>query len=65
MRLAWSNLVRQEMEALRRLSFERWGAVVAARYLDDIRIAAKRVSADPSQARPLKGPYRILRVRSH
>jgi plasmid stabilization system protein ParE len=35
------------------------------RYLEDVRDAAKRIGADPGRARPLKGPYRIFRVRTH
>lgn len=65
MRLAWSNLARAELEALRRYSIENWGAVVARRYLEDIRDAVRLVAAQPARARVLRGPYRILRVRSH
>jgi plasmid stabilization system protein ParE len=64
-RLAWSNLARAELEALRRYSIENWGAVVARRYLEDIRDAVRLVAAQPARARVLRGPYRILRVRSH
>ena len=38
---------------------------MAKRYLEDIRDAARRVAATPDRARLLRGPYRILRVRSH
>ena len=65
MRLAWSRLATGELRALWRASVERWGREVALRYLEDLRAAAKRVSAEPLRARPLKGPFRILRVRSH
>ncbi len=65
MRLAWSNLAKDELAALWRFSVGRWGHDVALRYLDDLRAAAKRVGLEPGRARPLKGPYRILRVRSH
>ena len=65
MRLAWSNLARAELEALRRYSIDNWGAVVARRYLEDIRDAARLVAAQPKRARPLRGPFRIMRVRSH
>ena len=68
MKLAWSSLAKQELQELkelRRYSAERWGRDVAQRYLEDVRDAAKQVSADPLCARPLKGPFRILRIRSH
>ena len=65
MRLVWSNLARDELRALRRFSIERWGRDVALRYLEDVREATKRLAADPHAARPLKGQFRILRVRSH
>jgi plasmid stabilization system protein ParE len=64
-RLAWSSLAREELEALRRYSIERWGVDVSRRYLEDVRDAAKQVSVDPGRARSLQGPYRIFRVRSH
>jgi toxin ParE1/3/4 len=64
-KLAWSKLARRELEALRRYSIENWGADVARRYLEDIRDAARLVAAQPERARPLRGPFRILRVRSH
>ncbi len=65
MRVIWSVRARQELEALRRFSIGRWVQDAAARYLEDVRDAAKRAGQDPRRARPLKGPYRILRVRSH
>lgn len=65
MKLAWSNLARAELEALRRYSIDNWGAVVARRYLEDIRDAARLVAGEPTRARALRGPFRILRVRSH
>ena len=65
MKLAWSRLARQELEALRLYSIENWGAQVARRYLEDIRDAAQMLVAQPERARVLRGPYRILRVRSH
>jgi toxin ParE1/3/4 len=64
-KLAWSNLARAELEALRLHSIETWGADVARRYLEDIRDAARLVAGQPERARPLRGPYRILRARSH
>jgi plasmid stabilization system protein ParE len=64
-KLAWSNLARQEIEELRRYSIERWGAVVARRYLEDVRDAAKAAAQRPDPARLLRGNFRILRVRSH
>ena len=65
MKLAWSNLARQELGALRRHSIGTWGNAVAHRYLGDIRDAAKAIAADPACARPLRGALRIRRVRSH
>ncbi len=65
MKLAWSNLARQEIEHLRRYSIETWGSAVARRYLEDIRDAAKAVAERPARARMLKGDFRILRARSH
>ena len=65
MRLVWANRATAELDDLRRYSIERWGAPVAKRYLEDIRDAARRVAATPDRARLLRGPYRILRVRSH
>lgn len=65
MKLAWSNLAAREMIELRRFSIERWGRVVAVRYLEDIREAAKGLAAKPHLAKPLRGKLRILRVRSH
>lgn len=65
MRLVWANRAKAELHDLRRYSIEHWGAAVAKSYLGDIRDAAKRVAATPERARLLKGPFRILRVRSH
>lgn len=65
MKLAWTNLAKRELSELRRFSIERWGRVVAVRYLEDVRDAAKRLSANPNLARPLRDSLRILRVRSH
>jgi len=64
-RLAWSNRAKEELQALRRFSVGRWGREVGQRYLEDVRAAAKLLSVEPDRARPLKGPYRIIRVRSH
>jgi len=64
-KLAWSNLAKAELRELRRSSVERWGCDVAQRYLEDVRAAAKQLSVDPLRAKPLKGPFRILRIRSH
>ncbi len=64
MKLAWSNLAKEELNELRRYSLERWGRDVALRYLEDIRDAAKRLGADPNCARPLMEPFRILRIRN-
>lgn len=65
MRLKWSKLAAQEMSELRRFSIDRWGRQVAVRYLEDIGQAAKGLAADPHLAKPLRGPLRIKRVRSH
>lgn len=65
MRLAWSNLAKQELIDLRRYSIERWGREVAQRYLDDVRDAAKLVAREPHRARRLNDRLQILRVRSH
>lgn len=65
MKLSWSNLARRELEDLRRFSIDNWGAAVARRYLEDIRDAALTVAERPERARPLRGIFRILRVRSH
>lgn len=65
MKLAWSNLAKEELRELRRYSMERWGHDVAVRYLEDVRDAAKLVAERPERARPLRGPFRIRRVRSH
>ena len=65
MKLAWSNLAKRELDELRRYSIERWGRAVATRYLEDVRDAAKRLAANPARAKPLRGSFHILRVRSH
>ena len=65
MRLFWSRLASQELAALRDYSVAQWGDVVARTYLEDIRDAAKRLAERPEQARPLRGPFRVMRVRSH
>ena len=65
MKLAWSNLAKDELRELLRFSVGRWGRDVAQRYLQDLRAAAKQLCVDPDRAKPLKGSYRILRVRSH
>jgi plasmid stabilization system protein ParE len=63
-KLAWSNLAREDLRELWRFSVEHWGRKVAGRYLEDVRDAAKQAAIEPRRARPLKGPYRIRRVRS-
>ncbi|MEM8826033.1 MAG: type II toxin-antitoxin system RelE/ParE family toxin [Pseudomonadota bacterium] len=65
MKLAWSVLVRKELEEIRRFSVARWGRPVAVRYLEDVRDAAKRLADMPELARPLRRELRIFRVRSH
>lgn len=65
MKLAWSKLAVEELDALRRYSIERWGLEVATRYLADIRDSAKRVAANPALARPISPEFRLFRVRSH
>jgi plasmid stabilization system protein ParE len=64
-KLAWSNLAKAALLKLRRSSVERWGRDVAQRYLEDVRAAAKQLTLDPLRAKPLKGPFRVTRVRSH
>ena len=65
MKLAWSNLAKDDLQALWRFSLERWGRDVALRYLQDVRAAAIELSIDPLRARLLKAPFRIFRIRSH
>lgn len=65
MKLDWSNIAKAELDGIRRFSTDRWGGDVGLRYLEDLRDAAKRVAADPSRAKPLKGPFCGFRVRSH
>ena len=65
MKLAWSKLAVDELHAVRVYSIERWGRAVALRYLSDVRDAANRVAAQPDRARQVKGPFRLVRVRSH
>lgn len=65
MKLAWSNLARQELEELRRYTIQNWGASVARRYLEDVRDAAKAAAERPERARLLREEFRMLRVRSH
>ena len=65
MKLAWSKLARQELEELRRYSIQNWGSMVARRYLEDVRDAAKSVAEQPLRSRELRGSLRIQRIRSH
>lgn len=65
MKLAWSNFAKQELREIYRFSVERWDEPTSSRYIEDIRDAANRVAAQPALARPLKGSFRIHRVRSH
>ena len=65
MKLAWSNLARSELADIRRYSVDTWGRSVAVRYLQDLRNAARTVAANPTRARLLAGPWRIMRARSH
>ena len=65
MKLAWSNLARQELQALQRYSVDNWGVLVARRYLEDVRDAAKSAAEHPDRTRTLRGQFRIQRVRSH
>lgn len=65
MKLAWSHLARQELTDLRQYSIANWGPVVARRYLEDIRDAAKAAAARPDRTRALRGAFRIQRVGSH
>ena len=65
MKLVWSNLAKNELVEIRRYSVASWGRVVAVRYLQDLRNAARAVAADATRARRLTGPWRIMRARSH
>lgn len=65
MKLAWSNLAKAELAEIRRYSVGTWGRTVAIRYMRDLRDAAKMVAVDATRARPLRGPWRIMRARSH
>lgn len=65
MKLSWSTRAVGELRSLHRYSVERWGRAVALRYIDDVRAAAITAAASPERARPLRAPYRLLRVRSH
>lgn len=65
MKLAWSNLAIQELQALRTYSIERWGRDIAIRYMSDLRDAAEKVAVRPDRTRRLMGPFRVVRVRSH
>jgi plasmid stabilization system protein ParE len=64
-KLAWSHLAKAELQEIRRSSVQNWGHDVAQRYLEDIQAAVKQLAHDPLRAKPLKGPIRILRIRSH
>jgi len=64
-RLAWSNRAKDDLKALRQYSIERWGRVIAQRYLEDVRDAAKATASDPRRSRRLRGDFHIVRVRSH
>jgi plasmid stabilization system protein ParE len=64
-KLAWSKLAQRELQELRRHSVKRSGREVAQRYLEDVRDAAKLLGNEPSRAKPLKGSFRVFRVRSH
>jgi plasmid stabilization system protein ParE len=64
-KLVWTNAAVADLRALRRYSVERWGKAVALRYLEDVRDAAKRAATAPERTRPLRGPLRLMRVRSH
>ena len=65
MRLAWSRLARAVLAEIRRYSIDTWGRPVAIRYMQDMRDAAKTAAAEPTRARPLRGPWRLMRARSH
>lgn len=65
MKLVWSKIAAAELRELRQSSVDRWGHDVSRRYLEELREAAEQLSGDPFRARPLRGPFRILRVRSH
>jgi plasmid stabilization system protein ParE len=65
MKLVWTHQARRELETIKQDSVGRWGLIVAAQYLSDIRDGAKLVAANPSFARPVKDQFHIYRVRSH
>ena len=65
MKLVWSNLAKNELDEIRRYSVPSWGRIVAVGYLQDLRNAARAVAADATRARRLRGPWRIMRARSH
>ena len=51
MKLVWSNLAKNELVEIRRYSVTSWGRIVAVRYLQDLRNAARAVAADATRAR--------------
>jgi plasmid stabilization system protein ParE len=65
MRLVWSNLTKNELNAVRTYSLKSWGHDVAARFMSDIGDAAKELAKNPKISRPLRGELRLFRVRSH
>ena len=65
MKLVWSNLAKTELAEIRRYSVDTWGRTVAVHYLQDLRNAARTVAVEVTRARPLRGPWRIIRARSH
>ena len=65
MKLAWSNVARAELAEIRRYSTDPWGANTAIRYMRDLRNAAGAAAAEGARVRLLRGPWRIIRARSH
>ncbi|MCB2010931.1 MAG: type II toxin-antitoxin system RelE/ParE family toxin [Geminicoccaceae bacterium] len=65
MKLVWSTRAVAELHDIRRYSVKRWGGSVAISYMRDLRDAAKAAARNPETARPLRGPWKRVRARSH
>ena len=63
--LVWSCLAKAELAEIRIYSLRTWGRSVAISYMQDLRDTARAVAADPTRARPLRGPWRMARAQSH
>jgi plasmid stabilization system protein ParE len=64
-KLVWSVLAREELEAIKNHSIDTWGISVGRRYMSDIRDAAKLIARDPQRCRKLNEEFSLYRVRSH